>query len=123
MRGDGIGEVAGGGAGDGLEAELARLGQGDRYDAILERVGGVGGVVLDPQLTEPEALGEAVGAHQGRQPRLEWIAGALGEGQEVRIAPDPTRAGLDLAAGLAGVEIGKVVGDFERAEAVLEVSY
>jgi hypothetical protein len=119
MGGDGVGQIASRGAGDGLEAELARLRQGDRDDAILERVGRVGGVVLDPQLPEPEALGEPVGPDQGRQPRLEWITGTLGEGEEVGVAPDASRARLDLAAGLAWIEIGEVVRDLQRTEAAL----
>jgi hypothetical protein len=82
-------------------------------------VGRVGGVVLDPQLPEPEAFGEPVRTHQGRQPRLERIAGALGEGEEVRVAPDASRAGLDLAAGLAWIEVGEVVRDLERTESAL----
>ena len=47
-----------------------------RDDPVLERVGRVGGVVLDPDLAQPEPLGEAVGADQRRQARLERIAGA-----------------------------------------------
>ena len=120
MGGDGVGEVAGRGAGDGVEAQLLRLGDGDGDDAVLEGVGRVGGVVLDPELgVEPEALGEAVGAQQRRQAGLERVAGATLEGQEVGVAPDSLRAGLDLALGLGRVETGEVVGDFQRPEAVL----
>jgi hypothetical protein len=36
VGGDRVGEVAGRGTGNGLEAELARFRQGDRDDAILE---------------------------------------------------------------------------------------
>ena len=72
MGGDRVGEVAGRGAGDHLEPELAGPGDGDRDDAVLEGVGRVGGVVLDPDLAQPQPLGEAVGADQrraaGRQP-------------------------------------------------------
>ena len=41
-----------------------RLGQRDRHDPVLERVGRVGGVVLDPDLAQAErARPAAVGAH------------------------------------------------------------
>ena len=64
VGGDGVGEVAGRGAGDGLEAELLRFGDRDRDDPVLEGVGRVGGVVLDPDLgLDPEPLGQPVGAH------------------------------------------------------------
>ena len=83
MGGDRVGEVAGRGAGDGVEAQLARLRDGDRDDAVLEGVGRVGGVVLDPQLGfEPEPLGEPVGPDQRRQPRLERIGGPPSKGRK-----------------------------------------
>ena len=119
VRGDGVGEVAGRGAGDRLEAQLLRLRDGDRDDPVLERMGRVGGVVLDPELAEAEALGQAVGADQRRQPRLERIARALRERQEVGIAPDPGGPGLDLPLELGGVGAAEVVGDLQRAEARL----
>jgi hypothetical protein len=79
----------------------------------------VGGVVLDPQLPQTEALGELVGADERCQPRLERIAGTLRERQEIRIAPDAWRAGLDLAASFAGLQAGEIVGGLERPKAVL----
>ena len=36
LCGDRVGEVAGGGAADGVEAEVARVGEGDGDDAVLE---------------------------------------------------------------------------------------
>ena len=120
VGGDGVGEVAGRGAGDGLEAQLARLRDGDGDDPVLEGVGRVGGVVLDPQLgVEAETLGQPVGPDQRRQPRLERVAGPADEGQEVGVAPDPLRPGLDPPLRLGRVESRVVVGDLERAEAVL----
>ena len=67
VRGDGVGEVAGGRARRDLEPELERLAQRDRDDAVLERVGGVARVVLDPDLAEAELGGEAVGADERRE--------------------------------------------------------
>ena len=120
MGRDRVGEVAGRGAGDGVEAQLLRLGDGDGDDPVLEGVGRVGGVVLDPDLgVEPEALGEPVGAQQRRQAGLQRVAGATLEGEEVGVAPDSLRAGLDLPLGLDRVERGVVIGHLERAEAVL----
>ena len=119
MGGDRVREVPGRGAGDRVEAELLRLCDGDGDDPVLERVGRVRGVVLYPELAEAEALGQAVGAHQRRQPRLERVARAAGERQEVGVAPDPGRAGLDLPLDLGGIGAGGLVRDLERAEAGL----
>ena len=131
MGGHGVGEVAGGGAGDRLEAELARPRHGDRDDAVLEGVGRVGGVVLDPHLAQAEALGEPVGADQRRAARGQPDArgqapgGAgrpAGERQEVGVAPDVLRPALDAAAQLADVvarAAAVVVDDLQRAEALL----
>ena len=48
LGGDGVGEVAGGGAAYGLEAELAGVGEGDGDDAVFEAEGReTDGVVLD----------------------------------------------------------------------------
>src|SRR3954447_16345991 len=80
---------------------------------------GIGGVVLDPDVVQPERRRETVGTNQGRQPGLERIARTLLERQEVRGAPDAARAGLDLAPRLGRVEIAEVIGDVERAEAPL----
>ena len=76
VGGDGVGEIPGGRAGDGLEAELLRLRDRHGDDAVLEGVGRIGRVVLDPELAQAEALGEPVGANQRRQPGLERVAGA-----------------------------------------------
>jgi hypothetical protein len=49
-RSDGVGQVAGARAGEDLGVELASRTQGTGDDAVLEGVGRVGGVVLDPEL-------------------------------------------------------------------------
>ena len=66
VGGDAVGEVAGRGARERLEAELAGARGGDRHDAVLEGVRGVRRVVLHPHLAQAEALGEPVGADQRR---------------------------------------------------------
>ena len=59
LRGDGVGEVAGGGAADGVEAELARVGEGDGDDAVFEAEGReADGVVLDVEIAGADALAE-----------------------------------------------------------------
>src|SRR3954470_7816882 len=80
---------------------------------------GIGGVVLDPDVVQSERRRETVGTNQGRQPGLERVARTLLERQEVRVAPDSARAGLDLAPRLGRVEIAEVIGDVERRESPL----
>ena len=71
VGGDGVGEVAGGGAGDHLVAELLGLRDGDVDDAVLEGVRRVGGVVLDVDLADAEPLGEPLGPDQRREAGVE----------------------------------------------------
>ncbi len=62
MGGDGVGEIAGRGAGDRLKAELLGLGHGDGDHPVLEGMGRVGGVILDPKLgVHTKALGQPIG--------------------------------------------------------------
>ena len=121
MRGDRAGEVTGRRAGDDLEAELPGPRQRDRHDAVLEGVRRVGGVVLHPHLAEAEALGQPIGADQRRQAgRQRRLRRGL-ERQEVGVAPDGLRAGLDPTAQPVDVDLIGVarVGDLERPEAAL----
>ena len=120
VRGDRVGEVAGRRAGRDLEAELERLAQRDRDDPVLERVGRVAGVVLDPDLAEAELGGEAVGPHERREPGAEVDRGvALRPAAGRRSA----RADSGPAAIFSRLDRGRdrvvVVGDLERAEAPL----
>ena len=116
---DGVGQVARRRAGDDLVAELLRLGDGDRHDPVLERVGRVGGVVLDVELADPERLGEPRRALERRQADRKAGRRRTLERQEVRVAPDRLRAGLDAPLDRGGVEAAQVVRDLERAEAAL----
>src|SRR3990172_4611528 len=61
VGGDAVGEVAGGGAGQGIELELAGYAAGDGDDAVLERPRGVLAIVLDVQVVEPEDAGQVIG--------------------------------------------------------------
>ena len=57
VGGDGVGQIAGGRAGDGVETKFARAAQRHADDAVLEREGGIiDGVVLDPKFADAEAL-------------------------------------------------------------------
>ena len=113
---DRVGEVAGRGAGQHRESELASRGQRDRHDAVLERVRRVAAVVLDPQRAHAEFAGEVVGAHQLRHAGLEvrGVDHVRRHRQQLLVAPDVVRAGLDRLAGDARV----VVGHLERTEAL-----
>ena len=99
--GDGVGQVAGGRAGQHLQTELAGGGQRDGDDPVLERVGGVAGVVLHPQLLQAEVVGQVAGVDQ---PGVAGIGGTEGgdvgrHRQQRRVPPDRLRTGFDLGAG------------------------
>ena len=64
--GDGVGEVAGARAGERRGAELAGRAQRARDDAVLEGVGRVGGVVLDPQRVDAQGRGRGCGRWSSR---------------------------------------------------------
>jgi hypothetical protein len=101
VGGDGVGEVAGRGAGDGRVAEGAGRRQGDRHDPVLERVGRVRAVVLDPQLAHAERGGEVLGLAQRRHAGAQADPGGevLAGRQQPGVAPDVLRAGLDGGRG------------------------
>src|SRR5439155_4557876 len=102
-----------------LEAELARLGERDRHDTVLERAGRVERVVLDPELPQPELGGEAVGPDQRCEPGAEVDRAAVRCRQQVGVSPDGGRTGGDLlAADRAGDRL-VVVDHLQRAEAEL----
>ena len=113
---DRVGQVAGRGAGEHLAAELAGGAQRAGHDPVLEGVGRVGAVVLDPQVREAELAGQVVGLEQARVTGLHVGAGldVVRHRQQRLVAPDVGRAGLDLLAG----DGREVVHDLERAETV-----
>ena len=70
-------------------------GGGDRDRAILERQGGVAGVVLDPQPVDAEDGRQAIRIDQrrradGQRPRRRRV-----DGQQLDVPPDTGRAALD----------------------------
>ena len=115
--GDGVGEVAGRRAGEHLAAELAGGAQGARDDAVLEGVGGVGAVVLDPEVLEAELGGEVVGLEQPRVAGLEVGAqlDVVGDGEQGLVAPDVGGPGFDLLAG----DGREVVLDLQRTKTLV----
>ena len=119
VRGDSVREVAGGCARGDLEPELECLAQRDRSDPVLERVGGVGGVVLDPDLTEAQLGREPIGTDQRREPGAEVDRRIAVQGQQIRVPPDAERPGGDRFAGDRRLDRVVVVGHLERAETPL----
>src|SRR5205823_6302545 len=84
-----------------------------------ERMRGVRRVVLDPHVPQPKRLGQPVDPDQrgqaGRQLAARWP-----HGQEVAVAPQRVRPGLDAPAQLGGIgALPGCVGDLERPEALL----
>jgi hypothetical protein len=80
---------------------------------------GLAASFLIPHLAEAQALGQALGADQGRHPGRERGLRRALEREEVRVAPDGKRAGLDPPPRFRGVEPAQVVGHVERPEAHL----
>jgi hypothetical protein len=89
----------------------------DGDDAVLERVGGVAGIVLDPEPAHAQLLGQVVGPDQFGVARIH-VRGLRDVGrhrQQVGVPPDVGRTGLDpLLEGVAAQ--GELVGHLERPE-------
>ena len=117
--GDGVGQVAGRGAGQRLEAELAGATAGHGHDAVLEGPGGVHRVVLDPQFAHAEFAGQVVGPQQRREAHLQVDAVLGFDRQQRLVAPDGARPGRDRLAGDDAAHGVVVVGDLHGAEAVV----
>ena len=98
VRGDAVGEVAGGCAGEHLEPELDRARRRDRDDAILvgqRRM--IHRIVLDVELADAEPLRQPIAADQRREPRVEAGARLAGDRQQLAVAPEILRPLLDLS--------------------------
>ena len=120
MGGDGsggVGEVAGGGAADGLKAQFAGAGQGDGNDPVLEgQSRHVDAVVLDVEALQAQTLGEVVCLQQGGEAGadINWIAF---DRQKIAVAPDGGGAGFDRGAADAVLDRLVVVDHLEGTEA------
>jgi hypothetical protein len=95
VGGHGVGQVARGSAGHRREPQLDGLGQRHRHDPILERVGRVGGVVLDPDLAQTERLGQTRSADERRAAGRQRVLRRALEREEVGVAPQVLRPRLD----------------------------
>ena len=93
LRGDGVGQVAGRGAADGVEAEGLRVGQRDRDHAVLEAERReADGVVLDVEIVRADALAQIARADQRGEANRKVGLKAFGNGQQRGVAPDVGRA-------------------------------
>ena len=117
---DGVGQVAGRGAGHRFKAEFPRTCEGDRDDPIFERQGRmVHRIVLDIELVDAQIGAEIFRPHQRRQSRMGPDDRGAFDRQQVDIAPHAVRALFDLFPGDRAFDLVVVVFDFERAEAHL----
>jgi len=117
IGGNGVGEVAGGGAGDGLETEFLRAAQRNADDAVFERERGViDGVVLDIKLADAESLREAVSLDERRETDERADGRFARDGQQLAVTPHGLRARGDDVARERLLDAVVIVGDFERAE-------
>ena len=117
IGGDGIGEVAGGSASDGLKAEFPRTAQRDAHHAVFEGQGRVvDRVVLDPEFANAEYLGEPIGLDERREADLQADGRIVRHGQQLAVAPHGFRARLNGGLGERLLDAVVIVGDFERAE-------
>ncbi len=95
LGGDGIGQIAGGGAGDGVKAEFLRAAQRHADDAVLERERRIiHGVVLDVKFADAERLREPVGLDERREADLPADGRFAGDGQQLAVTPHRFRARL-----------------------------
>ena len=90
-RGDRVRQVPGGRARERRQAELLRLRGRDSDHSVLERVRRVGGVQLQPEVADPELLGEPRGTDERRQPGSEPLLLRRVDREKVGVAPDRRR--------------------------------
>ena len=120
MRRHAVGQVAGRGTGEDIEAEFDGAGGRNRDDAILVRAGRmVDRIVLDIQFRHPETPGKPIGAHERGEPGVQAGQRLLLNRQELAVAPQVFRARLDQLARDERRDRCIVVGDLERAQALV----
>ena len=76
-------------------------------------------VVLDVELANAEAFGEAIGFDQGRESGVQAGQRLVGDGQELAIPPQVLGSRLDQRARDQRFDRGVVIRDFERAETLI----
>ena len=119
VRGDGVRQVAGGGARHGVEPELTGLGERHRHHAILERVRGIPGLVLHVEVGEAELGAESLGSAERAEPVTEVNGFVPTGGEEGLVAPERPWTGLDDGPHVGRPDRLQVVPGFERPEAVV----
>ena len=115
-----VGQVPGGGAGDGPEAQLAGAAQGHADHPVLEGERGVvDRVVLDPQLADSQPPGEAIGPDQRGVAHLDAHGRLRGHRKQLPVAPHVLGTGGDAltAEGLPDPLV--VVGHLQGPEVEL----
>ncbi len=116
---DGIGEIARGGATDGLEAEGPGLRQGDGDDAILEgERGEIHGVIFQVEAARAKLRAQPGGGDERRHAHGDFGLVSLGNGQQLRIPPQIGGTPGDVIGGEGFPRDVEVVFNFERSQAV-----
>src|SRR5258708_38408154 len=88
LRGDGVGEIAGGRAADGGEIEAARGGESCGDDAVLEGEGRKApGVIFEIEILQAPARAELMRGDQRRAGDGVWTGGCIGYGVMPGIEP------------------------------------
>ena len=120
MGGHAVGEVAGRGGAEHLEAELDRAGRRHRDDAVLVRQRRmVHGIIFYVQLPQTELPREPIGAHERRAPGVEARARLAGDGQKLPEPPDVLRPPLDHLSRERLAHARVVIHHLERPEALI----
>jgi hypothetical protein len=119
LRGDGVREIAGGGATNGGELKAARGGKSGSDDAVFERQGReANGVILEIKMLQAPLRGELARGDQRRAADSVRASEAFGKREKLGIAPHVEVAAGQIFAVGDFFECVIIVGDFERGEAV-----
>ena len=120
MGGDGIGQIAGRGTGNGFKSQFTSPGDGNSHDPIFKRQRGmIDCIVFNVELVQSEVGAEILGAHQRGHPGMRTEKGRSFHRQEIGIAPDAIWPVLDLLAGNVLLDLLVVVFHLKGAEAHL----
>ncbi len=119
MRGDGIGEIAGGRAADGREMESARGGESRCDNAVLEGEGRkANGVVLEIEIFQAPLRGEFARGDQRRAANGAWTYEVFRKREKRGITPHIEVAAGKIFAANSFLQGIVIIGDFERGETV-----
>jgi len=114
---NGVRQVAGGGAADGVEAKGLGIGKGDGDHAIFEAERGhADGVILDVQIAGANLGSESRRLHEWRKAGWSLRNVAIGDWQQRPVAPHVQGTLGDGFAGNAGARVLEVVGHLKRGK-------